>query len=185
MRNRLLISTLFFFSLLFGTNVSGVISSNTTWSLANSPYLVTGNVLVNEGVTLSIEPGVIVKIEAARSILIAGELIAEGTSNEKITFTSDESNPFELDKWSWIKFASNSVDASYDASGNYINGSILSHCLIEYGGANVSNNPSHLNGMLLLDDAHPFISNCEIKYSSKSGIFAAAGTGVERIWFWS
>ena len=69
MRNRFLSSFLFLFSFLFGTNVSGVISSNTTWSLANSPYLVTGNVLVNEGVTLSIEPGVIVKIEAARSIL--------------------------------------------------------------------------------------------------------------------
>ena len=36
----------------------------------------------------------------------------------------------------------------------------------------MSSNPSHLNGMLFLDDAHPLISNCEIKYSSKSGIFA-------------
>ena len=44
MRNRLLISAAFFFSLLFGTNVSGVISSNTTWSLANSPYNIIGDV---------------------------------------------------------------------------------------------------------------------------------------------
>ena len=39
MRNRLLLLALFFFSPLFGTNVSGVISSNTTWSIANSPYI--------------------------------------------------------------------------------------------------------------------------------------------------
>ncbi len=32
------------------TNVSGPISANTTWTLANSPYIVTGNVLVDAGV---------------------------------------------------------------------------------------------------------------------------------------
>ncbi len=40
------------------TNVSGTISTNTTWTLANSPYVMTGNVTVSTGVTLTIEPGV-------------------------------------------------------------------------------------------------------------------------------
>ena len=39
------------------TNVSGIISSDTTWTQANSPYMLTGNVLVNNGVTLTIEAG--------------------------------------------------------------------------------------------------------------------------------
>jgi len=40
------------------TSVSGGIYSNTTWTLANSPYLMTNNIVVFPGVTLTIEPGV-------------------------------------------------------------------------------------------------------------------------------
>lgn len=29
-----------------GTNITGIISSNTTWTQVNSPYTLTGNVLV-------------------------------------------------------------------------------------------------------------------------------------------
>ena len=50
-----------FASAASATDVSGVISSNTTWTLANSPYLATGYVTVNAGVTLTIEPGTVVK----------------------------------------------------------------------------------------------------------------------------
>ena len=42
------------------TYVSGSISSDTTWTKANSPYRLTGTVFVNSGVILTIEPGVIV-----------------------------------------------------------------------------------------------------------------------------
>jgi hypothetical protein len=34
------------------TDVGGIISSDTTWSLANSPYIMTSNVQVPEGITL-------------------------------------------------------------------------------------------------------------------------------------
>ena len=62
MRSRLIkiISGLVAFSAVYATDVSGNISSNTTWSLANSPYIVTGHILVPSGVTLTIEAGVTV-----------------------------------------------------------------------------------------------------------------------------
>ena len=41
-----------------GTDVFGLIWKNTTWTLENSPYCVTQNIIVLEGVTLTIEPGV-------------------------------------------------------------------------------------------------------------------------------
>ena len=57
--------------------MSGVISSNITWTLANSPYTVTGNILVNVGVTLTIEPGVSINVSGQFYIDIDGVLIAK------------------------------------------------------------------------------------------------------------
>jgi hypothetical protein len=42
---------------------NGGIYSNANWTLANSPYIITGNVVVFPGVTLNIEPGVEIRIK--------------------------------------------------------------------------------------------------------------------------
>ena len=39
------------------TNAGGAISANTVWNAAASPYIVTENVTVNAGVTLTNDPG--------------------------------------------------------------------------------------------------------------------------------
>ena len=93
MRSRLIkiISGLVAFSGIYATDVSGTISSNSTWSLANSPYVVTGNILVNSGVTLTIEAGVTVKFDGSYYFYVDGTLIARGSSGNLITFTSNKS----------------------------------------------------------------------------------------------
>lgn len=75
-----------FFNAYSQTNVGGVISSNETWTKANSPYVVTNPVLVNEGITLIIEAGVYVQIQEDNYIRVDGELIAEGTAEDSIIF---------------------------------------------------------------------------------------------------
>lgn len=80
------------------------ISVNTTWETGNV-YRLGGRIAVLSGVTLTIEPGVIVKGEAgsgsnATALLVArgATLIAEGTASQPIIFTSiaDEIMPGEI-----------------------------------------------------------------------------------------
>ena len=51
------------YSIYSQTPVSGGIYQNTTWTLANSPYIVTGSIVVFPGNTLTIEPGVEIQID--------------------------------------------------------------------------------------------------------------------------
>jgi hypothetical protein len=75
------------------TNVSGFISSNTTWILSGSPYIVTGNMIVSSGVTLTIDPGVVVKFDQDKTIQVDGEFHAVGMALNRITFTSNKPSP--------------------------------------------------------------------------------------------
>ena len=111
------------------TDVSGAISSDTTWGTSGSPYTVTGNVLVASGVTLTIEAGVTVKVNSGLYIKIKGTIIAEGTSSSLITFTSSASSPAK-GNWKYIMFDnSNTV---FDASYNYQSGNKMKYCVISY-----------------------------------------------------
>jgi len=84
--------------------VNSNINENTTWS-AGKVYILGGRITVVNGVTLTIEPGTIIKGEAgtganATALLIArgGTLLAEGTAEKPIIFTSvaDEISPEDI-----------------------------------------------------------------------------------------
>ena len=150
------------------TYVSGIISSNTTWTAAGSPYIVTGNILVKEGVTLTIEPGVVVKFDLGKAMQIDGELIARGTEAEPIIFTSNQFEPAPGD-WVNILFTDTSVDAVFDESGNYISGCILQYCTVEYGGG--SDTPA-----LKIISSSLFIDQCTITQNAYTGISVDYGS---------
>ena len=115
------------------TNVSGALSSDTTWSLSNSPYTVTGNVLVLDEVTLTIEAGVVIKLQNNVGIVVNGTLIANGNETNRIIFTSDIADPQPGD-WANIKFTSSAMPSSWDISENYSSGSYINYCDFKYAG---------------------------------------------------
>ena len=117
----------------WGTDVGGNITEDTTWTMANSPYIVTTTVQVHEGAKLTIDPGVTIRFKQDTGLTIGGELNAIGTENKRIIFTSHQPTPVPGD-WFGLKFVDSSVDAHYDSNGNYIYGSIVKFSKIEFGG---------------------------------------------------
>jgi len=68
------------------TILSGTLNSDTTWSLAGSPYVIQDDLLIPHGVTLRIEKGVLVEMEANQHFRILGTLLINGSEAQPITF---------------------------------------------------------------------------------------------------
>ena len=130
------------------TDVSGSIATNTTWTLANSPYVVTGNVSVNTGITLTVETGVSVRFNSNQGIYVNGTMSATGAE-----FTSNLSTKAKGD-WDRIQV------------GDYYNvGSVtMNNCNIQYGGKNGYGTFYAYNGNLTLNNG------TSINNSSSAGV---------------
>ena len=117
--------------------------------------------------TLIIETGVTVKFDPGLALQVNGALIARGSGDAPILFTSNAASP-ALGDWGHILFTDTSVDAVYNSTGDYLSGSILERCTIEFAGSGV-------DYALRLDHSGPFINHCTIKDNAGSGITVDAG----------
>lgn len=130
-------STLIVSNVKASTPVSGTINQDTTWTIANSPYLLTGFVTVNSGVTLTVEPGVTVDL-SSYSLLVGGTLNAKGASDKEIVFQTSY----------WyssvrVQFLSTSTNwKSSEGSGCIVDNAIFNSAGITVGGSSpkISNN---------------------------------------------
>lgn len=91
------------FFTLAQTPIGGTVSTNTTYTLANSPYQVTSSLTVNVGVTLTIESGVELQFNDNLELQVNGILSANG-----VTFTSSNASPV-AGSWLGIDIASSSA----------------------------------------------------------------------------
>ncbi len=109
-----------------GTAVAGGQVSG-TWSLAKSPYLVTGNIQIPTGGKLVIEPGVQVLFTGSFGLTVGqnARLTAQGNEAQIIEFTAVNRET----GWGGLRF----VDSGYD--------DVLSYCRISYAKKEAGLNP--------------------------------------------
>lgn len=70
------------------TQVAGLISENTVWEPVGNPYVMTDDITVEKGVTLTLLPDVIVKAHSGAELVVLGHLAARGKRTAPIVLTS-------------------------------------------------------------------------------------------------
>lgn len=84
------------------TYLVGSISEDTVWTAEESPYWVVGDIQLQPGVILTIEPGVQVLFTGPYNFHVMGYLFAQGTQDNGIIFTSGYASPQPGD-WNQIR----------------------------------------------------------------------------------
>lgn len=143
------------------THQSETITKDTVWKAVNNPHLIKSYVKVSSG-TLTVEPGVIVKFETGGYLEIGGtnaKLLAIGTSDKPILFTSNSTSP-QVGDWRDIVFKQGAIDSR------------LEHCKVEYGGNSTSSGMIDINSNALVS-----MNSCELSNSLYFPIVADDGNG--------
>jgi len=73
-----------------------------TLRAARSPYLMTGDVVIPYGVTLTVEPGVVINVAGPQGLRVTGDLAARGTAERPIVFQPAAGS--QPDEWRGIRF---------------------------------------------------------------------------------
>ena len=140
------------------TNITDAsINTGETLTLtAGADYTLDGYVYVEDGATLTIEPGVVVKCKAttttgdpSSALIISrgGKIMAEGTASQPIIFTSDEDDlsttddlsPFDFQKWGGIVILGKGI-VGEDGGTDFIEGIPQGDMRSEYGGEDNTDN---------------------------------------------
>lgn len=158
-------------------NVGGAIATNTTWQ-AGKVYVLTGDITVNQLTTLTIQPGVVIKINWDRGFAINGKLIANGTGENPIYFTSIKDDSICGDTngdttgsvpntgdWHWIYFPETSDPDSQ-----------IRNAVIRYGGRSVDGwGDSHWYAPIRFYRANPNLENITFEKNTRNGAAIMGG----------
>lgn len=148
-----------------GTNVSGIISQDTTWTKAKSPYNLNGNILVNNSVTLTVDAGTTINLHGYY-IQIDGTIQAVGSSTDKIQLKGNSQNlnnngiHFTLKSESWN---------SKNNSGSIIENAVLTSIEISIDGTSPKITGNTINGCVNSQiSASPIIDSNYFKSSGQT-----------------
>lgn len=162
MKKQFIFLTLLVISLLSTAQTTvpgGYVSGN--WTLAGSPYLIQGSVMVPKGSTLTIQPGVKVNFQGHYKLLVSGRLLAEGTAKDSILFTAANTTT----GWYGIRF--DNTDSLSDSSK-------ISYAILQWGIANGTGVDQWGGALLFNNFSKVHVSHSSLKYNSNYHISCIA-----------
>ena len=187
MKNKIaIIIILLLISNLFSAKkVAGILKSDEVWTLAQSPYIVTDNLTILSNNALTIEPGVKVKFAEDATLIVLGNLWAEGNKKNRIYFQALDkdkkwggiriinlSNPYALfirnsqKKDSKTSKTYKGKPRDYNKQLQYTRGNIISYCIIENVGTytNFRNERfGNISGAIFCCNTSPVIMNSVLR----------------------
>lgn len=165
------------------TSLSGSMSVDTILGAADSPYLVTSNLRVENGATLTLEPGVVVMFATDSNLRIdvgaasAGALVADGGEpgqGDQIVLTryQEEGGSQPSGHYRGLRFGPHDVASV----------TLLRNVVIEFGGRN--NTDVERGALEVLPGSSPSVAQSIIRESLHYGLYAQSGAGSDtRDWF--
>lgn len=102
----LIIASLISINVFSQTYFQGGIYNNTEWTKLNSPYIITGDVVLFPDKTLTIQPGVEIRFDGFYFLEIRGTLISIGSETDRIIYASNLATHNKSD-WNRVKLKTN------------------------------------------------------------------------------
>ncbi|BCE03605.1 right-handed parallel beta-helix repeat-containing protein [Marinicellulosiphila megalodicopiae] len=144
--------------------INSAISEDTHWK--SGTYYVSSSFTINSNVTLTIDPGVIVKVGGSRTITVNGQLIADG-----VTFTSwsDDSVGGDTNN-NGESLGSDAHWTNIYIPTNATGDSVIQNSTLRFGGSSTAIIYNRKSGTV--------IQNNRIEFSNTSGFYTRDGSGV-------
>lgn len=145
--------------------------SNLILTKANSPYLVNDTTqAIAEGGVLTIEPGVVIKFKGRGRLVAEGDIVANGTAEDPIVFTSFEDDEYggNMDGVVTAPYRGSWYGVEIDDTSA---GSSFTHTIFRYGGRYSNYGGPYKKAMLYVGQTSSPISNSVFEYSRGYGLY--------------
>jgi len=162
---------------LAGTNgvdaigIEGTVNTNLTWTWQNTLLCLIGEVRINDGYTVTIPEGTVIKAESNGQFYVYGTLDVNGTVANPVVFTSLQDDTYGGDT---NNDGTNTSPAPGDWEGIFLQGGSyydgigeFDYCRVRYGGN--SSGDADANVFFRLSDTGHF-NNSYCEYSSQHGL---------------
>jgi hypothetical protein len=166
-----------------GSTLSGSIGADLSLSAIASPHVVIGDVRVEDGATLTLEPGAVVMFAGNSNLRVdvgaatAGALVADGGEpgvGDQVVFTrfQEVGGAPPSGHYRGLRFGANNISATTQ----------LRNVVVEFGGRR--NTATSHGAIEVLSGSAPDIRDSIIRESLNYGLYAAAGAGSDATtWF--